>query len=118
MLNGNDECLADLPSTENRPRAVSTGASIRSRGTTPAHSHYHGARPAPPPPPPLDLPSTPPTGRNASETRLLADLWLQSAATFRRSGKIEQALGAIQEAEVMDPTNPEVWVQVSSASLL
>ena len=105
-----------MASNENRPRAVSNGASIRSRGTTPAHSHYHGARPAPPPPPPMNLPSAPPTGRNAAETRLLADLWLQSAATFRRSGKIEQALGAIQEAEVMDPSNPEVWVQVSANS--
>lgn len=25
---------------------------------------------------------------------------------------MEQALGAIQEAEVIDQTNPEVWVQV------
>lgn len=97
---------------ENRPRAVSNGASIRSRGTTAAHSHYHGARPPPPPAPPINLPSAPPSGRNAAETRLLADLWLQSAGTFRRSGKLEQALGAIQEAEVMDPSNAEVWVQV------
>jgi hypothetical protein len=36
-----------------------------------------------------------------------------SAATFRRSGKIEQARGAIQEAEVRDEENPNVWVQVS-----
>lgn len=36
-----------------------------------------------------------------------------SAATFRRQAKMEQALGAIQEAEVLDATNPEVWVQVS-----
>lgn len=36
-----------------------------------------------------------------------------SAATFRRSGKIEQARGAIQEAEVRDDENPGVWVQVS-----
>jgi hypothetical protein len=60
----------------------------------------------------MNLPSAPPSGRNAAETRLLADLWLQSAGTFRRSGKLEQALGAIQEAEVMDPLNAEVWVQV------
>jgi hypothetical protein len=36
-----------------------------------------------------------------------------SAATFRRSGKIEQVRGAIQEAEVRDEENPNVWVQVS-----
>jgi hypothetical protein len=40
-----------------------------------------------------------------------------SAATFRRSGKIEQARGAIQEAEVRDEENPNVWVQVSGARL-
>lgn len=35
-----------------------------------------------------------------------------SSATFRRLGKIEQARGAIQEAEVRDERNPAVWVQV------
>lgn len=35
-----------------------------------------------------------------------------SAATFRRLGKIEQARGSIQEAEVRDVGNPAVWVQV------
>jgi tetratricopeptide (TPR) repeat protein len=35
-----------------------------------------------------------------------------SAATFRRLGKIEQARGAIQEAEVKDSANPAVWVQL------
>jgi hypothetical protein len=35
-----------------------------------------------------------------------------SAATFRRLGKIEQAKGAIQEAEVRDENNLAVWVQV------
>ena len=35
-----------------------------------------------------------------------------SSATFRRLGKIEQARGAIQEAEVRDESNPAVWVQV------
>jgi hypothetical protein len=40
------------------------------------------------------------------------------AATFRRLGKIEQATGAIQEAEVRDENNPAVWVQVCLPSLL
>lgn len=43
----------------------------------------------------------------------MSDLWCMSAATFRRFGKIEQARGAIQEAEVRDGNNPAVWVQVS-----
>jgi hypothetical protein len=42
-------------------------------------------------------------------------LWLMSAATFRRLGKIEQAKGAIQEAEVKDEGNPAVWVQVPNS---
>jgi hypothetical protein len=40
-----------------------------------------------------------------------------SAATFRRFGKIEQARGAIQEAEVRDGNNPAVWVQVGNLFL-
>jgi len=48
----------------------------------------------------------------AKENRLLSDLWLMSAATFRRLGKIEQAKAAIQEAEVRDESNPGVWVQL------
>lgn len=40
-----------------------------------------------------------------------------SAATFRRLGKIEQAKGSIQEAEVRDEGNPAVWVQVRSFHL-
>lgn len=45
---------------------------------------------------------------------MLSNLWLMSAATFRRLGKIEQAKGAIQEAEVADEGNPAVWVQVNT----
>lgn len=44
----------------------------------------------------------------------MSDLWCMSAATFRRFGKIEQARGAIQEAEVRDGNNPMVWVQVGN----
>lgn len=46
----------------------------------------------------------------------MSDLWCMSAATFRRFGKIEQARGAIQEAEVRDGNNPAVWVQVGTFS--
>jgi hypothetical protein len=46
------------------------------------------------------------------DDKLLSDLWAMSSATFRRLGKIEQAKGAIQEAEVKDSENPAVWVQV------
>ena len=40
-----------------------------------------------------------------------------SAATFRRSGKLEQARAAIQEAEVRDEENPNVWVQVREKNI-
>ncbi|KAG9047132.1 hypothetical protein FS837_002963 [Tulasnella sp. UAMH 9824] len=64
------------------------------------------------PPPPLPPPASPTSKRPQRETRLLSDLWLTSAATFRRMGKLEQAKAAIQEAEVLDETNPGVWVQL------
>ena len=41
-----------------------------------------------------------------------------SAATFRRLGLIEQARTAIQEAEVLDEENANVWVQVSGIGTL
>ncbi|EJT98203.1 hypothetical protein DACRYDRAFT_71263 [Dacryopinax primogenitus] len=66
------------------------------------------------PPSPSLVPSEPSghPGRTQHETRILSELWLMSAATFRRMGQIEQAHGAIQEAEVIDPENPNVWVQL------
>ncbi|KAI0370661.1 hypothetical protein BV20DRAFT_1052115 [Pilatotrama ljubarskyi] len=72
---------------------------------------------APPPPPPPPPPSSAPALsryniRLAKDRRLLSNLWLMSSATFRRLGKIEQARGAIQEAEVRDESNPAVWVQL------
>lgn len=64
--------------------------------------------PTPPPPPTSDIPDQ----RTAREKRLIAELWLTSAATFRRMGKLEQARAAIQEAETLDESNPGLWVQV------
>ena len=87
--------------------------------------HLPSKSPTPPPPPVATTqrpPSTSPTPMAAVDhqdndhsigrNRLLSDLWLMSSATFRRLGKIEQAKGAIQEAEVKDENNPAVWVQV------
>lgn len=71
---------------------------------------------SPPPPPPVPLPAPsirPRNKRSEREDRLLCNLWLMSAATFRRLGRVEQAKGSIQEAEVRDERNPAVWVQVS-----
>lgn len=77
--------------------------------------------PSPPPPP---VPSQPQENgnsrsiRNARERKLLSDLWLMSAATFRRLEKLDQARGAIQEAETLDGENVGVWVQVSILRIL
>jgi hypothetical protein len=76
---------------------------------------------APPPPqlpPPATQISMKQDSRVSREKRLLSDLWSMSAATFRRLGKIEQARGAIQEAEVRDENNPAVWVQVRRSVFL
>jgi tetratricopeptide (TPR) repeat protein len=35
-----------------------------------------------------------------------------SAATFRRCGKLEQSLVAIEESETLDPDNEDTWVQL------
>ncbi|KIY62652.1 hypothetical protein CYLTODRAFT_426757 [Cylindrobasidium torrendii FP15055 ss-10] len=51
-------------------------------------------------------------GSAESEARLISDVWLLSAAVFRRLGKIEQCRGAIQEAETRDEGNAAVWVQL------
>ncbi|KAF8632468.1 hypothetical protein AX15_001868 [Amanita polypyramis BW_CC] len=92
-------------------------SSIHSRRRVSSILHSHEGTPAesptPPPPPPV-----PPVGqtkkdaRVARENKMLSDVWLMSAATFRRLGKIEQAKGSIQEAEVCDESNPAVWVQL------
>ena len=80
--------------------------------------HLPSKSPTPPPPPVATTqrpPSTSPTPMAAVDhqdndhsigrNRLLSDLWLMLSATFRRLGKIEQAKGAIHEAEVKDVRN-------------
>ncbi|KAI6131742.1 hypothetical protein EV401DRAFT_1919508, partial [Pisolithus croceorrhizus] len=92
-------------------------SSIHSRRRLRSLIRHHRHEPpveSPPAPPP---PTLPPVGepkashRITREDKLLSDLWAASAATFRRRGKIDQAKGAIQEAEVKNPDSPNVWVQ-------
>ncbi len=47
------------------------------------------------------------------EADLLASIWLLSAATFRRAGKLGECRVAIQEAERIAPANPNVWLQLA-----
>ncbi|THH06231.1 hypothetical protein EW145_g4227 [Phellinidium pouzarii] len=70
------------------------------------------AAPSPPPPLPQAAQENMHDVRNARERRLLSDLWLMSAATFRRLEKLDQTRGAIQEAEALDEENEAVWVQL------
>ncbi|OXH35350.1 hypothetical protein J009_01932 [Cryptococcus neoformans] len=84
---------------------------------TAIHSHYRSSRARPFPPPAAPPPSAPSKpspldSRSPQEKRILSDLWLASAATFRRWGKLEQCLVSVMEAEGLDPGNEDVWVQL------
>ncbi|MBW0476467.1 hypothetical protein O181_016182 [Austropuccinia psidii MF-1] len=48
----------------------------------------------------------------SKSTRILQDMWLISAGTFRRWGKLNECKGAIQEAEILNEENPKVWIQL------
>lgn len=50
--------------------------------------------------------------RTARANKALVTLWLMSASAFRRLGRMEDALKAIEEAERVDASNPDVWYQV------
>ena len=94
-----------------RSRNASSSSAALSLAPTAVHSHFRqsaGLSHTPPPP------SIKPTdhGRTPAESRILSNLWLMSAATFRRWGKLEQCLVAIEEAETLDPENNLVWVQL------
>ena len=47
------------------------------------------------------------------ESNLLATIWLASAASFRRAGKLNESRTAIQEAESLEPGLADVWVQLA-----
>ncbi|ORY34198.1 hypothetical protein BCR39DRAFT_516718 [Naematelia encephala] len=93
-------------------RRASISSTTPSIAPTAAHSHFHTSSrtPAPPPPPPMS--SANDHGRTPAESRILSNLWLMSAATFRRWGKPDQSLVAIEESETLDPLNPDVWIQL------
>ncbi|TDL20474.1 hypothetical protein BD410DRAFT_790991 [Rickenella mellea] len=94
-------------SIHSRKRVISWGP--KSHGDRGTPSPVASGLPLPPLPP---LPEVTPSDRSPRERRMLSDLWLMSAATFRRLGKIEQARGAIREAEILDDENEAVWVQL------
>ncbi|KAN0060128.1 hypothetical protein ACQY0O_008102 [Thecaphora frezii] len=53
------------------------------------------------------------TANSKKQTYLLARIWLTSAASFRRAGKLKQCRTAIQEAERLQPGLADVWVQLA-----
>ncbi|KAL1407086.1 hypothetical protein Q8F55_006499 [Vanrija albida] len=95
--------------SQHRARTPSASTVALSIAPTAVHSHFRGARSIAPPPPPPAKNAAP---RSPTEAKILSDLWLMSAASFRRAGKPEQALVAIEEAETIAPDNPAVWVQL------
>ena len=52
------------------------------------------------------------TLREARSKKVLVSLWLLSASTFRRLGRLEDAAKSVEEAERVDSSNPDVWYQV------
>jgi hypothetical protein len=111
--------IADLYKALGIDQASYQASSIHSRRHSPYASTNELVRPESPPPlPPPSMTLREKKERSRKERRLLSELWLMSAATFRRSGKIEQARGAIQEAEVRDEENPNLWIQVSEHVVL
>ncbi|KAM0750347.1 protein prenylyltransferase [Meredithblackwellia eburnea MCA 4105] len=54
---------------------------------------------------------------NSKATKLLVDLWLMTAASFRRAGRMDDAKGAIQEAEALNADDPDVWVQYAQYNI-
>ncbi|GAA5964258.1 hypothetical protein JCM21900_001805 [Sporobolomyces salmonicolor] len=57
--------------------------------------------------------SRPSVETNRRATKLLVDIWLTSAASFRRAGKLDEAQGAVFEAEQLDAEDPDVWSQLA-----
>ncbi|KAG0014581.1 hypothetical protein BGZ81_000368 [Podila clonocystis] len=64
------------------------------------------------PPTTVQRPTTKSVQRVARANKVLASLWLLSASTFRRLDRMEEALKAVEEAERIDASNPDIWYQL------
>lgn len=65
------------------------------------------------PSPPSSAAPPPSSESDPAAARLLASVWLASAASFRRAGRLDEAQGAVAEAEALDLDNPAVWTQLA-----
>ncbi|GAA5942233.1 uncharacterized protein JCM15063_002943 [Sporobolomyces koalae] len=63
---------------------------------------------------PLDKPNV---ATNPLATKLLVDVWLACAASFRRAGKLDEAQGAVWEAEQLNADDPDVSCQLATIYL-
>ncbi|KAK5799043.1 hypothetical protein F5H01DRAFT_115541 [Linnemannia elongata] len=63
-------------------------------------------------PPPVQRPTTKSVMRTARANKVLVTLWLMSASAFRRLSRMEDALKAVEEAERVDASSPDVWYQL------
>lgn len=110
----------DVPRHNYAPSIASSTGSTHSRfRRIPPPPTVHGAvshtpltRSALGLPPSVQRPTTKAVMRTARANKVLVTLWLLSASTFRRLGKTADALRAIEEAERVDASNPDVWYQV------
>ncbi|KDE09737.1 hypothetical protein MVLG_00139 [Microbotryum lychnidis-dioicae p1A1 Lamole] len=55
----------------------------------------------------------PSVSMNPRATKVLVDIWLMSAASYRRAHKLEDSRGAIAEAEALNPNDADVWTQLA-----
>lgn len=93
------------------------GNTLNSAVSAPGSARRQSSPLSSPPAPPSGLGESKYHGRTPTELRILSGLWLASAATYRRLGELDQARGAIQEAESYDSENPAVWVQLALCEL-
>ncbi|KAF9549135.1 hypothetical protein EC957_004774 [Mortierella hygrophila] len=63
-------------------------------------------------PPLVQRPTTKSLMRTARANKVLVTLWLMSASAFRRLGRMDDAQKAIEEAERVDSSDPDVWYQL------
>ncbi|KAG0374285.1 hypothetical protein BGX24_010588 [Mortierella sp. AD032] len=63
-------------------------------------------------PPPVHRPTTKSVMRTARANKVLVTLWLMSASAFRRLARMEDAQKAVEEAERVDASDPDVWYQL------
>ncbi|KAF9998695.1 hypothetical protein BGZ79_007636 [Entomortierella chlamydospora] len=91
----------------------STGSKIRRHATpVPVQQQAPLSRSGLSLPPTVQRATTKSILRTARANKTLISLWLLSASTFRRLGRFEDAMKSIEEAERVDPSNPDVWYQL------